>query len=394
MPVVFRLWASVRLAHLKEWFYSWVPDSVFSGGKGVSSVDVWYATSIDIEEVLSHTRNNDFHIFVADVVKSFDTVGRDILDDCALGRLGLPAWFRRVYFSFHREDRLRFKLAAGLGVAWTRDGGILQGCPLSMVFIVALYAPRCRHLESLVVHGDDFVVSGEAVDVVWMRNELESKLEINTTILGDEPGMSKEVKILTRKLCWHDGVGISYEADRKHAEVIIRETGASSLTSLKIPMSKENKEEVRDKTDDIVEKRKLGKLGVKEQPQLYAGNLKCTSFDVDSVLAAAQFTVPYVHAVGQEASPGKCVLLSTSKAARRRMTAWRNMNEGCFWAVKLDVWDLGGHLDVTLRAVAGTLDGRVKIATTQVPAVGALFVLFQRMLGMVRSKYAWWASWL
>ena len=31
-------------------------------------------------------------------------------------------------------------------------------------------------------------------------------------------------------------------------------------------MSKENKEEVRDKTDDIVEKRKLKKLGMKEQP--------------------------------------------------------------------------------------------------------------------------------
>ena len=40
----------------------------------------------------------------------------------ALGRLGFPAWFRRVYLSFHREVRLRFKLAAGLGVAWTRDG--------------------------------------------------------------------------------------------------------------------------------------------------------------------------------------------------------------------------------------------------------------------------------
>ena len=94
---------------------TWVPDSVFSAGKGVSSVDAWYATSIDIEEVLSHARHSDFHIFVADVVKSFDTVDRDILD-CALGRLGLPAWFRRVYFSFHRDVRLRFKLAAGLGL--------------------------------------------------------------------------------------------------------------------------------------------------------------------------------------------------------------------------------------------------------------------------------------
>ena len=32
------------------------------------------------------------------------------------------------------------------------------------------------------------------------------------------------------------------------------------------PLFKENKEEVRDKTDDIVEQRKLGKLGMKEQP--------------------------------------------------------------------------------------------------------------------------------
>ena len=85
-------------------------------------------------------------------------------------------------------------------------------------------------------------------------------------------------------------------------------------------------------------------------PQLYADNLKCTSYNFDSVLDAAQYTLSYVHAVGQEASPSKCVLLGTSKAARRRMTAWRNMNEGCFWAVKLDVRDLGGHLDVTLAS--------------------------------------------
>ena len=242
LPVVYRLRASVRLAHLKEWFSSWVPDCVFSAGKGVSSVDAWYATSIDIEEVLCHARHSDFHVFVADVVKSFDTVDRDILD-CALGRLGLPAWFRRVYFSFHRDVRVRFKLAAGLGVA--------------------LYTPWCRYLESRV---------------------------------------------------------------------------------------------------DI-------------SPQLYADNLKCSSCSVDSVLAAARYTVSYVHAVGQEASPSKYVLLSTSKAARRRMTSWRNRNEGCFWAVKLDVRDLGGHLDVTLRAVAGTLSNRVRIATTQVPAVGALLTV-------------------
>ena len=85
----------------------------------------------------------------------------------------------------------------------------------------------CHHQRSLkcFVHGDDFLVSGEPQDLVWMRNESESKLEIDTAILGDGPGMSKEVKILNRKLRWHDRVGIYYEADQKHAEAIMRETG-------------------------------------------------------------------------------------------------------------------------------------------------------------------------
>ena len=51
-------------------------------------------------DLLKNTRQRDFHIFVADVVKTVDTVYRDILD-CALRRLGLRACFRRVYFSFN-----------------------------------------------------------------------------------------------------------------------------------------------------------------------------------------------------------------------------------------------------------------------------------------------------
>ena len=107
-------------------------------------------------------------------------------------------------------------------------------------------------------------MSGEPVDLVLMRNELESKLEINTTIFGEEPGMSKEVKIPNRKLCWHDGVGISYEADRKHAEAIIRGTGASNLTSLKDPpMSKESKDERARRNRRHCGEEKVGKVGMK-----------------------------------------------------------------------------------------------------------------------------------
>ena len=74
LPVVHRIWASARLARTQDWFYPWAPDSVFNACKGVSSVDDWYSTTIDVEDVLSATRHRDFHISVADVVKSFDTV--------------------------------------------------------------------------------------------------------------------------------------------------------------------------------------------------------------------------------------------------------------------------------------------------------------------------------
>ena len=77
---------------------------------------------MDFEDVLSGTGGDQLHVMVADVFKSFDTVDRSILD-CALGRLGLPFWFRKVYFSFHSQVRLRFKLAAGLGEPWCGDGG-------------------------------------------------------------------------------------------------------------------------------------------------------------------------------------------------------------------------------------------------------------------------------
>ena len=102
------------------------PDTVICASKGVSSVDAWYATTLDIEEVLCNGTEGHVHIFVADVIKSFDTVDRGILD-CALGRLGLPGWLRRVYFAYHAQVLLHFMLAAGAGEAWTRDGGIPQG---------------------------------------------------------------------------------------------------------------------------------------------------------------------------------------------------------------------------------------------------------------------------
>ena len=67
------------MSQLEDWFRSWVPDSVFSAGGCRGSVEAWYTSALAIEEVLAGATDSHLHLFVADVVKSFDTVDRGIL---------------------------------------------------------------------------------------------------------------------------------------------------------------------------------------------------------------------------------------------------------------------------------------------------------------------------
>ena len=121
------------------------------------------------------------------------------------------------------------------------------------------------------------------------------------------------------------------------------------------------------------------------KPQLYADNFKCSAQCPNALFDAARFTARYVRAVGHDVSPGKCVLLSTSKSVRKAMKLCDISGNGhLFLRVQLVVRDLGRHLDFTQRAGAGTLSCRVEEATAGVATVGALPLGFQVMLGLVR----------
>ena len=90
--------------------------------------------------------------------------------------------------------------------------------------------------------------------------------------------------------------------------------------------------------------------------------------------------------VEQEASPGKCVLLSTSEATGRRTKYWAISSGDKSWAVRVDVRDLGGHLDVTRRAHIGTLATWVTSASSHANMVSALPFRFLGFFGLTRSK--------
>ena len=118
LPVVYRIWASTRMSQLDDWFRPWVPGSVFSAGGGRGSVEAWYTSALDIEEVLSGASDSHVHLFVADVIKSFDTVDRGILD-CVLSSLGLPGWFRHAYFEY---TMLMFGFVLGCLLVFVKPG--------------------------------------------------------------------------------------------------------------------------------------------------------------------------------------------------------------------------------------------------------------------------------
>ena len=64
------------------------------------------------------------------------------------------------------------------------------------------------------------------------------------------------------------------------------------------------------------------------RPQVHAHNLKCSSVCPRASFSAASFTVQYVRSVGHDVSPGKCVVLSTSKAVRKSMKLWDVSGDG------------------------------------------------------------------
>ena len=80
------------------------------------------------------------------------------------------------------------------------------------------------------------------------------------------------------------------------------------------------------------------------------------------------------------------MLLNTCNATRRRMKYWAISSGDKSWAVRLDIRDLGGHVDVTRPARAGAHANRVTKATSQAHLFSALPVGFPMLSGCTRSK--------
>lgn len=92
---------------------------------------------------------------------------------------------------------------------------------------------------SVTVHGDDFTSTGRERDLKWLERIFTSKFDTKTEYLGPGSHHQKTVRILNRVISWDDD-GITYEADQRHAEIVVRELGLEAGRPVTTPGSRDD----------------------------------------------------------------------------------------------------------------------------------------------------------
>ena len=83
---------------------------------------------------------------------------------------------------------------------------------------------RGRNIR-VVVHGDDFTILGAERDLDWFRSQIQTRFEVKFRgRIGPDVGDDKSIRILNAIVTWTKE-GIEYEADQRHAEIIVQQMG-------------------------------------------------------------------------------------------------------------------------------------------------------------------------
>ena len=106
---------------------------------------------------------------------------------------------------------------------------------------------------TIMVHGDDFVAVGEPDKLEKATKSLKDRYKIKTEVLGTGKEDVKEVKILNKVIRLTEA-GLEFEADPRHAELIVRELELQDAKPAATPGCKETKvrkdREWKDKESD------------------------------------------------------------------------------------------------------------------------------------------------
>ena len=92
-----------------------------------------------------------------------------------------------------------------------------------------------QHDIQVVVHGDDFTALGTDEALDWYTEQLTAAFEIKVRGRLGVGCEQSEIKILNRVVRIDEEVGLLYEADPRHTELLSAALGLESASSVKTP---------------------------------------------------------------------------------------------------------------------------------------------------------------
>ena len=135
LPVLYRRWAALRLNDMKPWTRTWQHSAMFAGVESMGADDAWFETALNIE--LCKLKGVGFSGGASDIYKCFDQIPRQLLYHIAY-IAGFPTGVLTAYRNYHENAVAHNSLGLGIGTPHTRQTGIPQGCPLSMMLVALL----------------------------------------------------------------------------------------------------------------------------------------------------------------------------------------------------------------------------------------------------------------
>ena len=91
-----------------------------------------------------------------------------------------------------------------------------------------------------MVHGDDFISTGNDSSLKWMEEMLNKSFKIQASQIGPDAKDDKELKVLNR-IIRYTNKGIEMEADLRHVALIVKQLGLDEAKPLSNPCAEEIK---------------------------------------------------------------------------------------------------------------------------------------------------------
>ena len=113
---------------------------------------------------------------------------------------------------------------------------------IAMGFTSSTLQPSVYHHKEkdimVVVHVDDFLASGEQDQLDRLKKDMMETFDLSGTTIGPESNDEHEVKYLNRILRWTPENMMSYEADPKHVQLLLKEWGLAEAKGAVAPTTK------------------------------------------------------------------------------------------------------------------------------------------------------------